>query len=63
MREDVLKEIKNINSAKAMQEHDVPTKTLKKNADFFPDFFHPAFNECVETGKCYEGVKKHESLK
>ena len=50
MREDVLKEIKNINSAKAMQEHDVPTKTLKENADFFPDFFHPAFNECVETG-------------
>ena len=34
-----------------MQEHDIPTKNLKENADLFADFLHPAFNECVESGK------------
>ena len=47
VREDILKEIKNLNSAKATQEHDIPTKILKENANFL----HPAFNECVETRK------------
>ena len=51
VREDILKEIKGLNSAKATQEHDIPTKILKKNADLFANFLHPPFNECVETGK------------
>ena len=51
MREDILKEKKNLNAAKATQEHDILTKSLKENAGLSADFLHPAFNECVQTGK------------
>ena len=51
MGEDILNEIKNLNSAKSTQEYDIPKETLKENPDLFADFRHPAFNECVETGK------------
>ena len=42
-----LKEIRNLNSAKVTQDHEIPTKILKENA-YFP---HPAFNECFKTRK------------
>ena len=51
MREDILKEKKNLNAAKATQEHDILTKSLKENAGLPADFLYPAFNECVQTGK------------
>ena len=51
VREDILKEIKNLNSAKTTQEHDITIEILMENVDLFADFLHPAFNECVETGK------------
>ena len=51
VREDILKEIKFLNLAKATQKHDILTKILKENTDFCSDFLHPAFNECVETRK------------
>ena len=58
MREDVLKEIKILNSAKATQEHDITTKILKEKADLFADFLRSAFNECVETGKLPSCLKQ-----
>ena len=50
-REDMLNEIKNLNSAKATQEHDILTRILKENADLFADFLHCAFNEYTKTKK------------
>ena len=38
--EDILTEIKKLNSAKATQEHDILTKILQENADLFV-FFDP----------------------
>ena len=44
-KEDILKEIQNLDASKASQDTDVPTKILKLNANTFADFLHAGFNE------------------
>ena len=46
-KEEILKEILNLDTSKACQDTDVPTKILKENADIFADFLHTRFNEFV----------------
>ena len=48
MREDILKEIKSLNSANATQEHDIPTKILKENADLFCCAKAGKFSSCLK---------------
>ena len=62
VKEDILKEFKSLNSAKATQEHDIPAKILRENADLFADFLHPAFNDCVKTGKFPPCLKQKSCL-
>ena len=38
----------NLNSAKASQDPDIPTKLIKQNIDIFTDLLHSAFNNCLE---------------
>ena len=47
-KEEILKEILNLDASKACQDTDVPTKILKENADIFADFLHSSFNEFVK---------------
>ena len=47
-KEEILKEILNLDASKACQDTDVPTKILKENADIFADFLHTSFNEFVK---------------
>ena len=39
-KEEILKEIINLDTSKASQDTDVPIKILKENADIFADFLH-----------------------
>ena len=48
-KEEVLKEIQNLDASKACQDIDVPTKIFKENANIFADFLHASFNEFVKT--------------
>jgi hypothetical protein len=48
-RDEVLKEIRRLDSAKACQDTDVPSKVIKDNAELFTDFLHPCINECFES--------------
>ena len=48
-KEEVLKEIQNLDASKACQDIDVSTKILKENANIFADFLHASFNEFVKT--------------
>ena len=48
-RDEVLKEIRRLDSTKACQDTDIPTKIIKDNAELFTDFLHPSINECLES--------------
>ena len=47
-KEEILKEILDLDTSKACQDTDVPTKILKENAGIFADFLHASFNEFVK---------------
>ena len=46
-RTQILKEITQLNSSKAGQSTDMPTKIIKKNSDIFADFIVTSFNQSV----------------
>ena len=43
-KEEILKVILNLDTSKACQDTDVPTKILKENTDIFAGFLHKSFN-------------------
>ena len=45
---DILKEIKMLQSNKATQNADIPTKLIKDNADIFREFVFTSINKCIE---------------
>ena len=49
-REDVSKKIKSLDRSKTFQNGGVSSKIIKKNADFFTDYFHSALNEAIQSG-------------
>ena len=56
-KEKILKEILNLDTSKACQDTDVPTKILKENADIFADFLHTSFNEFVKKSEFPSALK------
>ena len=47
-KEDVIKEIKNLNASKASQEDDIPTKIIKEDSDIFSNFIYQGFNNMID---------------
>ena len=60
-KEEILKEILNLDASKACQDTDVPTKVFKENPDIFADFSHPNFNEFVKKIGVSVSFKTRES--
>ena len=48
-KEQILKEILSLESTKASQDTDIPTKIIKDNADIFSDFLPSDFNNSITT--------------
>ena len=46
-RRQILKEVTQLNSSKAGQSTDIPTKIIKQNSDTFADFILTSFNQSV----------------
>ena len=46
--DDILKKVKKLNTSKASQQSDIPTKILRENDEFFAKFFHENFNLCID---------------
>ena len=46
-RDEILKEILSLDTTKACQHTDIPTKILKENADIFSDFLFAYYNASV----------------
>ena len=47
-KEDVIKEIKNLDVLKALQEDDIPTKIITENSDIFSNFIYQSFNNMID---------------
>ena len=45
--DDVLKIVNTLDTAKASQQSDIPTKILKQNADYFAEYFYENINQCI----------------
>ena len=45
--DDILKKTKNLDTAKASQESDIPAKILKTNCEFFGQYFCENINYCI----------------
>ena len=48
IKEDVIKEIKNLNASKASREDDIQTKTIEENSDIFSTFIYQSFNNMTD---------------
>ena len=48
--QDVVKEIKKLNTRKATQYTNLPVKILKENSDIFGNYIFDFFNSCVDKG-------------
>ena len=46
--EEIVKEIKNLDTSKASQVSDIPTKIIKTNCDIFSNFIHSSYNKTIE---------------
>ena len=44
--DDVLRKVKPLDTAKASQQSDIPTKILKQNSDYFAEYFYKNINQC-----------------
>ena len=47
-KEDVIKEINNLDASKASQEDDIRTKIIKENSDIFSNFICQSFNNMID---------------
>ena len=45
--DDVLKKVNTLDTSKAFQKSDVPTKILKQNSDYFADYFYGSINQRI----------------
>ena len=45
--DDVLKKVKTLDTAKASQQSNIPTKILKPNSDYFAKFFYENINHSI----------------
>ena len=43
----VLKKVKTLDTAKASQQSDIPTKILKQNSNYFVEYFYENINKCI----------------
>ena len=60
-KEEILKELNNLNINKATQNTDIPTKIIKENSDIFGDFIFSNFNCCINTS-LYSSLLKRADI-
>ena len=49
-KKEIFQEIGCLDTFKACQNTDVPTKIIKESADIFTDFVHPSINASINNG-------------
>ena len=56
--EEILNEIKSLDTSKLTQSEDIPFKVIKDNADIFDYFILKNFSKCIRDGKFPYQLKK-----
>ena len=56
-KEEIEKEILNLDISKASQQSDIPTKIIKMNLDMFSELLYKEFNKTIETSKYSPSMK------
>ena len=56
--EEILNEIKNLDTSKSTQSEDIPFKIINDNADIFANFILQNFSKCIIDGKFPDQLKK-----
>ena len=51
-KSELNQEVLNLDSSKACQESDLPTKIIKANSDIFTEVIHKELNRGLEVGSC-----------
>lgn len=46
-KDEILKEVLNLDAWKACQDSDIPSRIIKKNADLWIEFLHSSFNNLI----------------
>ena len=60
-KEEILRDILNLDVSKACQDTDIPSKIIKENADIFASFLHSSFNTSV-TNSEFPSVLKQANI-
>ena len=55
--DDILKKVRNLDSAKASKQTDIPTKILKQNSEYFAKYFYNNINYCMENSNFPSDLK------
>ena len=45
--DDVLRKVNTLDTAKASQQSDIPTRILKQKSDYFAEYFYENINQCI----------------
>ena len=54
---EILKQIKNLDTEKVIQQNGIPTKLLKHKSYFFKNFFHKNVSQCIKNSKFASHLK------
>ena len=57
-KEEIFREILNLDVSKACQDTDIPSKIIKENADIFASFVHSSFNTSVTNSEFLSILKQ-----
>ena len=60
-KEEIIRDILNLDVSKACQNTDIPSKIIKENADIFASFLHSSFNTSV-TNSEFPSVLKQANI-
>ena len=55
--DDILKKIRNLDTAKASKQTDIPTKILKHDSEYFAEYFYDNINYCIENSNFPSDLK------
>ena len=55
--DDILKKVRNLDTAKASKQTDITTKILKHNSEYFAEYFYDNINYCIENSNFPSDLK------
>ena len=58
--DDILKKVRNLDTAKASKQTDIPNKILNHNSEYFAEYFYDNINYCIENSNFPSDLKSED---